>query len=111
MTRKLLLVTLIALLVFAGFGFEASCTESPAEWRLTVASTEGGFVTWPGEGMFWYAAGETVELKAIPGPGYQFVDWTGKVSTIQDINAASTTITMKLDYTITANFAPLEASE
>jgi len=107
MKRKLILVALIALIAVTGFGFKASCSESPEEWRLTTTSTEGGSVTMPGEGMFWYVAGEAVPLIARPASGYRFVNWTGKVGTIGDINAAQTTITMELDYTITANFAPV----
>jgi uncharacterized repeat protein (TIGR02543 family) len=116
MTRKVLLVTLISLLVCTGFGFEASCTGSPQEWRLTIEVTEGGMV-WtptvyhPGVAVSWHDAGEVVSLKAVPAGGYQFVGWTGKVWTIEDVNAAETTITMELDYTITANFAPKETGE
>jgi hypothetical protein len=69
MTRKLMLVALIALVALAGFGFKTSCTEPPEEWRLTVSSTEGGRVDTPGGGMFWYADGELVGLKAIPDAG------------------------------------------
>ena len=111
MKRKLVLFALVALVACTGFGFKASCTGPPEEWRLTIMSTEGGHVDTPGEGMFWYAPGEIVELWARPAPGYRFVNWTGKVWTIEDINKRVTTITMELDYTITANFAPLEASE
>jgi hypothetical protein len=111
MTGKLLLVSLITLLVCAGFGFEASCTGPPEEWRLTIGSTEGGTVIGPGEGMFWYAPGEAVNLWALPAPGYRFVNWTGKVGTIENINERVTTITMELDYTIAANFAPRETGE
>lgn len=108
MTRKLILVALIALIACTGFGFKASCTAPPEEWRLTIKSTEGGSVTTPGEGMFWYADGEDVILKAIPAAGYQFVGWTGKVRTLYDVYHATARIHMNLDYTITANFAPVD---
>ena len=36
--------------------------------------------------------------------GYRFVEWTGDVGTIADVYAATTTITMNGDYSITANF-------
>jgi len=65
----------------------------------------------PGEGMSWYAPGEVVRLVARPARGYRFVSWSGKVWTIEDINGRVTTITMELDYTITANFAPLETGQ
>jgi uncharacterized repeat protein (TIGR02543 family) len=38
---------------------------------------------------------------------YQFVNWTGDVGTIANTNAASTTITMNGDYSITANFSQI----
>jgi uncharacterized repeat protein (TIGR02543 family) len=107
MTRKLMLVALVALVVCTGFGFKASCTAPATEWRLTIRSTEGGCVPIPGEGIFWYDDGQAVVLSARPDPGYQFVNWTGKVHAVNDVYKATTTIHMTLDYTITANFAPL----
>ena len=107
MTRTLMLIALVTLLVFAGFGFEASCTAPATEWRLTISSTEGGSVPIPGEGVFWYSAGQAVVLSAHPDPGYQFIGWTGRVDAINDIYAPTTIINMELDYTITANFAPV----
>jgi hypothetical protein len=77
---------------------------SSVQYDLTTFSTEGGSVTEPGEGVFTYEEGEVVDLVAIPDEGYQFVDWTGDVDTIVDIEAAVTTITMNGDYSITANF-------
>jgi hypothetical protein len=111
MARKLVLVALIALVVCTGFGFKASCTEPPEEWRLTISSTEGGSVTAPGEGMFWYADGEDVKLVAEPEEGYHFAGWIGKVRTLYDASQAKARIHMNLDYTITANFTRLEAGE
>ena len=47
-----------------------------------------------------------VHLVATPDDyDYYFVNWTGNVGTIANANAASTTITMNGDYSITANFA------
>jgi hypothetical protein len=51
-----------------------------------------------------YESGMQVTLTANPASGYLFVDWTGDVDTIADVNAPSTTITMNDDYTISANF-------
>ena len=107
MRRKLMLVALVALVVCIGFGFKASCTAPATEWRLTISSTEGGSVGIPGEGMFWYDDGQAVTLSARPDPGYRFVNWTSKVQTISDVYHATTLIYMTLDYTITANFAPV----
>jgi len=74
-------------------------------WRsLTISSTPGGLVTTPGGGEFLYEAGTVVHLVADPDAFYQFVNWTGNVDTIADVNATETTITMDDSYAITANF-------
>jgi len=76
-----------------------------AQYDLTIDSTAGGNVTTPGEGLFSdYDAGMVVDLVATPDEGYRFVNWTGDVGTIADVNAAATNITMNGDYSITANF-------
>jgi alpha-tubulin suppressor-like RCC1 family protein len=72
---------------------------------LTISSsTEGGSVTTPGEGTFIYDTDAVVDLVAQPDEGCQFVKWTGNVSTIADVYAVATTITMKDSYSITADF-------
>jgi len=76
----------------------------PEQYNLTISSTEGGSVTTPGEGTFTYWDMDVVELVAEADEGYQFVEWTGDVRTIGDVNAANTTITVSDDYSITANF-------
>jgi C1A family cysteine protease len=73
---------------------------------LSVNSTEGGSVTSPGEGTFTYDEGTSVDLEAEPEEGYRFVNWIGDVGTVADVNAASTTITVNDDYSITATFGP-----
>jgi len=77
---------------------------SSFQYDLTTFSTEGGSVTEPGEGVFTHDRGAVVDLVATPDEGYQFVDWTGDVDTIADIEAAVTTITIDDNYSITANF-------
>jgi hypothetical protein len=79
----------------------------PGKVALTTSSTTGGSVTTPGEGAFLYNGGEVVSLVASPASGYRFVNWTGNVGTIANVNAPSTTITMNGDYSITANFMPV----
>ena len=74
------------------------------QYDLIISSTVGGEVTAPGEGIFTYDEGTDVDLVAVADEGYQFIDWTGDVSTIADTNAASTSITMNDHYSITANF-------
>ena len=73
-------------------------------YNLTISSTDGGNVTEPGEGTFTYNASEVVDLKAVADTGYEFVNWSGDVGWIADVNANETTITMNDNYTIMANF-------
>jgi preprotein translocase subunit YajC len=79
----------------------------PAPRDLTISSTTGGSVTTPGEGIFPYDDGTVVDLVAEADTCYEFVNWTGDVSTIADVNSPTTTITMNGDYSITANFAKI----
>jgi len=76
-----------------------------AQYDLVIDSTDRGAVINPGEGTFTYDDGTVVDLVAQAEAGYQFVSWAGNVSTIADVHAAATTITMNDDYTITAYFA------
>jgi DUF971 family protein len=85
-------------------------TLPPSSYQLTISSTSGGSVTTPGIGTFTYAAGTVVNLVASPSAGYQFVNWTDNVATVANPNAASTTITMNGNYSVTANFATLPPS-
>jgi len=78
---------------------------TPTQYNLTISSTSLGSVTTPGAGTSHYQEGTVVNLVATPDPGYRFVNWTGNVGTIANVNAASTTITMNSNYSITANFA------
>jgi hypothetical protein len=79
-------------------------------YELTISSTVGGSVTNPGEGTFTYVAGSVVNLVASPDADYKFVNWSGDVDAIANINAALTTITMQDDYSITANFEEVPSS-
>ncbi len=88
------------------YSITANFEEIPTtQYDLSISSSSGGSVTTPGEGTFSRAAGTVVSLVASPASGYRFVNWTGDVGTIDNVNAASTTITMNDDYNITANFA------
>jgi hypothetical protein len=71
---------------------------------LTISSTAGGNVTTPGEGMFTYDEGTVVNVTAVAEEGYRFVNWTGDVDTIANVDAALTILTMSGNYSITANF-------
>jgi len=77
------------------------------EYGLAISSTAGGSVTTPGEGTLAYDTGAVVSLVATPLSGYRFVNWTGDVGTVANVNAASTTITIDDRYFITANFEEL----
>jgi hypothetical protein len=83
--------------------FELICSE---EFVLTISSTEGGEVTSPGEGTFPYICGTVVDLVAEADLGYHFVEWTVNTSTVADVDAAETTITMSGNYSVTADFGP-----
>jgi hypothetical protein len=95
----LVMVALIAGMVGCGGGGGGE------SYTLTIASTDGGAVTTPGVGTFTYNAGTVVSLNATPDAGYHFVNWTGNVGTIGNVNAAATNITVNGDYFITAKFA------
>ena len=73
-------------------------------YSLTISSTEGGSVTTPDKEISIHAANTPVDLIAEPDESCQFVQWTGDVSTIDDVYAAETTITMYDSYSITAKF-------
>jgi hypothetical protein len=79
------------------------------EYDLNISSTAGGEVPTPGEGTFTYDVGTVVDLVAEAEEGYDFVNWTGDVGTIDDANCATTTITMLGNYAITANFEAISA--
>jgi len=71
---------------------------------LIISSTTGGEVTRPGEGTFPYYPGRMLNLEAKPEDGYRFVNWTGDLGTIANVNAVQTTITVDDNCFITANF-------
>jgi hypothetical protein len=73
-------------------------------YSLTISSTEGGSVTQPSEIISVHAANRRSILWLSPNEGYEFLRWTGDVSTIDDIYAAEATITMNASYSITASF-------
>ena len=91
--------------VALGLGAElAKWNLGVTQYDITISSNAGGSVTIPGEGVYTYSPRTVVNLVAEPEEGYPFVRWTGDVSTVGNVSAASTTITMHGDYLITANF-------
>jgi hypothetical protein len=88
----------------ASYSITANFELDEGYYSLTTASTEGGSVTQPAERISVHAANTTVPLVAEPYEGYPFLKWTGNVSTIADVYAAATNITMYDSYSITATF-------
>ena len=74
-------------------------------YTLTYTAGTGGTITAPATSPTTHNSGAVVTITAAPNTGYHFVNWTGDVGTVADVNAASTTITMNGSYAITANFA------
>jgi hypothetical protein len=106
MKHKLIAAALIAALLCMVLGNGIACTDgTTTQYDLTTSSTAGGNVTTPGEGTDTYDEGDDVSLVATPDSGYRFVEWTGGGSDIDNANAATTTITMNADHTVTAHFA------
>jgi len=86
-------------------------------YSLKISSTDGGSVFRPGEGTFYFEKGDEVELQALPWAVfedstvsdekvYSFHRWTGDNDTIDDDISGKTTIEMKGNYTIKAEFRP-----
>jgi hypothetical protein len=94
-------VFLIALTLIIGI---AGCGNAPTKHCLIVVGTEGGEVTLPGEKAFLYGEGTVVNLVADADEGCYFVRWGGNVSTIANVEAATTTITINDTYLIYAIF-------
>ena len=106
----LTIVSIFLLMAALIVGMVGCGQAAASSYTLTIASTTGGSVT-PGVGPHTYNAGTTVNLVATPASGYLFVNWAGDVSTIANVNAANTTITMNGDYEITARFASVVGSK
>jgi len=103
MKSKLIAVASITVLICVGVGNSVACTPTTV-YDLPINSTVGGTVTTLGEGTRTYDEGIVVNLVAEAEEGYRFVEWTGDVGIIANVNAAIATITMNGDYSITANF-------
>jgi C1A family cysteine protease len=76
-------------------------------YNLTMAVNGTGTTT-PAVGSHNYAAGTVVNITAAAGAGWQFVNWTtANIAEIANATAASTTVTVDENKTVTANFALL----
>jgi hypothetical protein len=69
------------------------------EYKLAVEATSGSVTLSPDQTTYTY--GTVVALTATPDAGCRFVEWTGPVA---DRTAASTTLTVTGDTTVTARF-------
>ena len=89
-------------------GLDLTIHEEPAppvQYNLSIASTTGGSVTIPGEGVFPYYAGAQVQLLAESEAGYQFIGWTAQAGNFSDETGKETTFTMPAQaVTVTASF-------
>jgi hypothetical protein len=108
MKSRMLLISLILALAISGsvIGCAIEYVPEITQYNLAISSTEGGSVATPKQGTesFTYNEGTVVDLVAEPDEGYRFESWTGDVSSIANVNAASTTITVNGNYSIIANF-------
>jgi hypothetical protein len=102
--RRYLAIIGIALIATALVTGMAGCRSAPARYVLMIIPTEDGEVSEPGEGNFFYEEGTVVNLVAEANEGCYFVHWGGNVTTIDDVEAATTTITMDGSYYIYAIF-------
>ena len=98
----------ILLIVVALVAAMVSCNGGVTEYNLTMAENPPGGGTATDEtNASPYAEGTVVNIKAVPNPCYQFVDWSAPAGTIGN-NTATTTFTMPAqDVTVTANFEPI----
>ena len=102
----------IFLIVIALIGGMVGCGGTTPCYTLSINATAGGVVTaggmnisGPGEALFSCLPSGVFYLLATPATNYAFVAWSGDVSTIGNVTAADTTITMSGNYSVTANFA------
>jgi TRAP-type C4-dicarboxylate transport system substrate-binding protein len=99
--KKILFISLAVVLVLSVALVGCS---APTQYTLTTASGPGGSV-FPAAGDHTYSSGQVVDIKATAASDYyEFVKWTGDVDTIENVNAATTKITMDGDYSIRATF-------
>jgi hypothetical protein len=75
-----------------------------ATYNLTMAVNGNGTTT-PAVGSYSYPAGTVVNITATAGGGWQFVNWTtANIAEIANATAASTTVNVDENKTVTANF-------
>jgi hypothetical protein len=100
LTWRRFVLTLAVLL--AGLLAPAYCKSSGTELFIKPSPTFGGTIT-PASGLHSFELNSTVELKAVPLPGYKFVCWFGDVSSP---TSADTTVHLNGPKIIVALFVP-----
>ena len=80
------------------------CRSAPTKRLLMIIPSVDGEVSEPGEGNFFYGEGTVVNLIAEANDGCYFVRWGGNVTTIANVGAPITTITVNHNYFIYAIF-------
>jgi len=79
------------------------------QYRVTIQPTAGGSTS--PSGTFWYNAGSTVSITAIPAPGYEFVGWeTNSSITFTNSSSATTNAIINSPGTIVALFKAVPSS-
>jgi hypothetical protein len=86
------------------YSIVASFYEVPVTYYTLTLVVHGNGSTSPSVGQHTYAAGTVVSITAAPASGCRFVSWTGDVTAIANVVAATTAVTMDADYSIVANF-------
>ena len=98
MNRRSQIGLLVVLLTIGTLGTSCPSDVIPLTYTLTVNY---------GTGSGSYAVGSVATITAASPSGYVFDEWTGDVSTVADVTAATTAITMDANRTVTATFTEL----
>ena len=102
MVKRACIFLIIVVLVVGMVGCSANIIP---QYTINIKSTRGGTVTTPGEGLFRYPAGTTINLVAEAERGYEFGSWVTNAEIIADAYNATTTITLNRNwYFAVANF-------
>jgi len=79
------------------------------QYRVTIQPTAGGSTS--PSGTFWYNAGSTINITAIPAPGYELVGWeTNSSITFTNSSSATTNAIINSAGTIVALFKAVPSS-
>ena len=73
------------------------------EYTVRISSSDGGTVTYPGEGEFTFETGSIILLIAKPEPGCIFQNWSGTFAGTEN----PTSVTISQSHEIQANFLDL----